>query len=50
MTSGYSCETIAFEQVDFYITTINVRFYEVFEDKKLYKTLAKNKFGEWVVY
>lgn len=50
MTSGCTADLIEFEKAYISIININVRFYEVQKTEKLYKTIEKNKFGEWVVF
>lgn len=50
MTSSNTADLVEFEKVHVSIININVRFYEVQKSQKHFKTVEKNKFGEWVAF
>ena len=50
ITSGFTAELVEFEKAYISIININIRFYEVQNAEKHFKTIEKNKFGEWVVF
>ena len=50
IASGFTAELVEFEKAYIYIININVRFYEVQKTEKHFKTIEKNKFGEWVAF
>ena len=50
ITSGFTAELVEFEKAYIYIININARFYEVQKTEKHFKTIEKNKFGEWVAF